>query len=83
MEEKPISVDEPGNSFPTTPATLTVQAVDRQTEIAETMLMGLRLVEQGVSRKVFVTVLTGSRSSLRMRDRRAYLTWLVGMGRNR
>jgi len=51
--EKPISVDEPGMSFPTTPATVTAQPVDRQAEIGETMLMGLRLVEQGVSTKVF------------------------------
>jgi len=51
--EKPVSVDEPGLSFPATPATVTAQPVDRQAEIGETMLMGLRLVEQGVSKKDF------------------------------
>lgn len=53
LMEKPNSGDDPEMSFPTTPATVTVQPVDRQAEIGETMLMGLRLVEQGVSRKDF------------------------------
>lgn len=39
--------------FPSTPATLTAQPVDRQAEIGETMMMGLRLVQEGVSAEVF------------------------------
>jgi oxygen-independent coproporphyrinogen-3 oxidase len=41
--------------FPSTPATITVQPVDRQAEIGETMMMGLRLVKEGVSKEVFYT----------------------------
>ena len=40
-------------SFPSTPATLTAQPVDRQAEIGETMMMGLRLVQEGVSAEGF------------------------------
>jgi oxygen-independent coproporphyrinogen-3 oxidase len=35
--------------FPRTPATATLTEIDRQTEIGETMMMGLRLVQEGVS----------------------------------
>ena len=35
--------------FPTTPATQSFQQVDREAEIGETMMTGLRLVEEGVS----------------------------------
>lgn len=48
-----LSADGSAIAFPVTPATLTAQPVDRQAEIGETMLMGLRLVEQGVSRQGF------------------------------
>jgi oxygen-independent coproporphyrinogen-3 oxidase len=40
-------------SFPQTPATQSVQAIDRETEIGETMMMGLRLTEEGISRCAF------------------------------
>ena len=40
-------------SFPRTPATQSVQAIDRSIEIGETMMMGLRLVQEGVSRRAF------------------------------
>jgi oxygen-independent coproporphyrinogen-3 oxidase len=53
MSAGPLSVDGSAIAFPVTPATLTAQPVDRQAEIGETMLMGLRLVEQGVSRQGF------------------------------
>jgi oxygen-independent coproporphyrinogen-3 oxidase len=39
--------------FPLTPATQSAQSVDRQTEIGETMMMGLRLVQEGVSARAF------------------------------
>ncbi len=39
--------------FPRTPATTSIQRVDRPTEIAETMMMGLRLTREGVSRPGF------------------------------
>jgi len=42
-----------GYSFPKTPATLTFEPVGRAAEIAETMMMGLRLVEEGISDRVF------------------------------
>jgi len=42
-----------GSVFPNTPATLSTTLVDRDTEIAETMMMGLRLVEEGVSEQAF------------------------------
>ena len=39
--------------FPLTPATVNTQPVDRATEMGETMMMGLRLTQEGVSRIVF------------------------------
>jgi oxygen-independent coproporphyrinogen-3 oxidase len=42
-------------SFPYTPATQTAHKIDRETEIGETMMMGLRLTEEGVSRQMFQT----------------------------
>src|SRR5690606_24052038 len=39
--------------FPLTPATQTGQQIDRRAEIGETMMMGLRLTEEGVSRLAF------------------------------
>ncbi|HBY08914.1 MAG TPA: coproporphyrinogen III oxidase [Chloroflexi bacterium] len=35
--------------FPRTPATVNAQSIDRETEIGETMMMGLRLTREGVS----------------------------------
>jgi oxygen-independent coproporphyrinogen-3 oxidase len=40
-------------SFPATRATASVTPIDRQAEIGETMMMGLRLVEEGVSNRLF------------------------------
>jgi oxygen-independent coproporphyrinogen-3 oxidase len=40
-------------SFPNTPATQNAQNIDRKTEIGETMMMGLRLTQEGVSRRAF------------------------------
>jgi oxygen-independent coproporphyrinogen III oxidase len=39
--------------FPWTPATEVIHPIDRQTEIGETMMMGLRLTKQGVSARGF------------------------------
>ncbi len=39
--------------FPATPATVSLEVVDRETEMQETMLMGLRLTLEGVSRARF------------------------------
>lgn len=39
--------------FPLTPATVNAQAIDQATEMGETMMMGLRLTQEGVSRSVF------------------------------
>lgn len=39
--------------FPRTPATQTIQPIDRAAEIGETMMMGLRLTQEGVSAEVF------------------------------
>jgi len=40
-------------SFPVTPATQTSQPIDQKTEIGETMMMGLRLTDEGVSAASF------------------------------
>jgi oxygen-independent coproporphyrinogen-3 oxidase len=40
-------------SFPLTPATQTSQVVSREAELAETMMMGLRLVQEGVQNERF------------------------------
>ena len=39
--------------FPWSPATQTIHPIDRQTEIGETMMMGLRLTQEGVSEQKF------------------------------
>ena len=39
--------------FPRTPATKQITLIDNETEIGETMMMGLRLVNEGVSNKKF------------------------------
>jgi len=39
--------------FPRTPATASVTPIDRETEISETMIMGLRLTQEGVSAHIF------------------------------
>jgi len=41
------------NSFPCTPATAQMLPIDQETEIGETMMMGLRLIQEGVSSSVF------------------------------
>lgn len=41
--------------FPRTPATASVERVDAQREMGETMMMGLRLVDEGVSEEAFQT----------------------------
>ncbi|HIE56676.1 MAG TPA: radical SAM family heme chaperone HemW [Anaerolineales bacterium] len=40
-------------AFPRTPATISALRIDRETEIGETMMMGLRLTREGVSRARF------------------------------
>lgn len=40
-------------AFPRTPATVQAHPVTRREEMAETMMMGLRLTEEGVSRRAF------------------------------
>jgi oxygen-independent coproporphyrinogen-3 oxidase len=40
--------------FPRTPATIEMTPIDTETEIGETMMMGLRLVKEGVSAKAFL-----------------------------
>jgi oxygen-independent coproporphyrinogen-3 oxidase len=39
--------------FPKTPATIKVDPIDRDTELAETMFMGLRLLDEGLSMSNF------------------------------
>jgi oxygen-independent coproporphyrinogen-3 oxidase len=41
-------------SFPRTPATIELNPIDTETEIGETMMMGLRLVMEGVSSEEFM-----------------------------
>jgi oxygen-independent coproporphyrinogen-3 oxidase len=43
----------PDRAFPWTPATLQLHPIDRQAEIGETMMMGLRLTQEGVSERKF------------------------------
>jgi oxygen-independent coproporphyrinogen III oxidase len=47
------TVDDTAFEFPHTPATTDAMAVDRRTEIAETLMMGLRLTEMGISYRDF------------------------------
>ena len=49
--------------FPRTPAAAQATAIDRQAEIAETMMMGLRLTQEGISRRTFF-----ARFSLRLEE---------------
>jgi oxygen-independent coproporphyrinogen-3 oxidase len=52
------------NLFPSTPGTIELNPIDADTEIAETMMMGLRLVVEGVSNQEFEQRF---RTSLQMR----------------
>jgi oxygen-independent coproporphyrinogen-3 oxidase len=45
--------DLPALAFPQTPATDTLLKIDRPTEMAETMIMGLRLTQEGITRAAF------------------------------
>lgn len=49
------ALNNPENSpkFPATPATQDLQPIDRSTEMGETMMVGLRLVQEGVSAQAF------------------------------
>jgi oxygen-independent coproporphyrinogen-3 oxidase len=55
--QKLLTRDEKDNQnnlpFPMTPATASVVTIDRSEEIKETMMMGLRLTEEGISQKEF------------------------------
>ena len=46
MNDKPLL-------FPGTPGTIQISQIDQSTEIGEFMMMGLRLVEEGISNQVF------------------------------
>jgi len=52
MENK-SSLSERSSTFPRTPATIQMTSIDTDTEIGETMMMGLRLVLEGVSDREF------------------------------
>jgi oxygen-independent coproporphyrinogen-3 oxidase len=52
MENDP-SASHAGDSIPRTPATIETNFIDREAEMGEFMMMGLRLVEEGVSRRTF------------------------------
>lgn len=41
--------------YPYTPAVVTAEKLDRETVIAETLIMGLRLIEEGIHREAFRT----------------------------
>jgi len=41
-------------AFPRTPATVQAERIDRQTEMGEVMMMGLRLVQEGIRRQAFL-----------------------------
>lgn len=50
----PIDGDKLSASFPITPAVVNWQSITREDEMKETMLMGLRLTQDGISRKAFL-----------------------------
>lgn len=47
------AAEQPGCPYPQTPATLSALVIDQEAEIAETMMMGLRLLQEGVSEQRF------------------------------
>jgi oxygen-independent coproporphyrinogen III oxidase len=53
MNKSAMTTDASPLQFPRTPATQTSQIVDRSAEISETMMMGLRLLREGVSDRSF------------------------------
>jgi oxygen-independent coproporphyrinogen-3 oxidase len=62
--------------FPGTPATLDMTFIDAETEIGETMMMGLRLVNEGVSTKEFL-----QRFGVRLESRFGkQIDWLISVG---
>ena len=69
-----------GQPFPRTPATVDVRQIDCETEMGETMMMGLRLTEEGVSRKQFearfgVSLETAFGKPIRELQRTGLLEW--------
>ena len=50
IRHSPLAID-----FPCTPATKTTLPIDQEAEMGETMMMGLRLTQEGVSRTAFQT----------------------------
>jgi len=54
LTQAPDGSTRPELPFPRTPATQAFQPVDQQTEIGETMMMGLRLTREGVTRPTFM-----------------------------
>jgi oxygen-independent coproporphyrinogen-3 oxidase len=54
IERLSMLPDEPSSlPFPETPATLKTDEIDRETDMAETVFMGLRLIEEGLSLTAF------------------------------
>jgi oxygen-independent coproporphyrinogen III oxidase len=52
---KALSEDSSDWVFPRSPAVENIDVVDRETEIAETLIMGLRLTQEGIKRAAFAT----------------------------
>lgn len=50
---KTLQADSTPRVFPRTPVTSKAVSVDRETEIAETLMMGLRLTREGIQREAF------------------------------
>ncbi len=62
--------------FPRTPATIEMTPIDTETEIGETMMMGLRLVKEGVSAKAFL-----QRFGMSLESRFGnQIDWLISIG---
>jgi oxygen-independent coproporphyrinogen-3 oxidase len=43
----------PSSRFPISPATIHQEKIDKKTEMQETMMLGLRLTQEGVSAEIF------------------------------
>lgn len=78
LEEHPCE-----KPFPRTPATLRANPIDRKTEMQETMMMGLRLTEEGVDEDRFrdrfgVSMRVVFKEEIKQLTRQGLLTWRDG-----
>ncbi len=73
---------QPATIFPRTPATIEANSIDRDTEMRETMFMGLRLTREGVSDARFLARFGSSMRQIFAQEIQQLLDWELLMWEN-